>query len=86
MYAHNGTVQGPWRLSAGKALLHSIDTPQSLNTSSGYMPLPMAVEASGMQLEILATFSLPLPPGLSVGLAVRRSKDGCADPSFHTFL
>ena len=51
------------------------------------MPLPVTVEASGMQLEIMATFSLPLPPGLSVGLAMRRSKDGCADlglfpPSF----
>ena len=42
-----------------------------------------------MQLEIMATFSLPLPPGLSVGLAVRRSKDGCADllaRSIPTFL
>ena len=49
-----------------KAKLHSIAQPMPLGAGS-FVALPAAVEASGMQLEIEATFSLPFPPGLRAG-------------------
>lgn len=58
-----------------KAKLHSIAAPIKLGANSN-LSLPAAVEASGMQLEIIATFALPLPAGVRVGVASRCSKDG----------
>lgn len=58
-----------------KAKLHSVATPTKLGANSN-LSLPAAVETSGMQLEILATFALPLPAGVRVGVASRCSKDG----------
>lgn len=57
-----------------KAKLHSITVPTKLKPNA-YLPFPAAVEASGMQLEIVATFALPLPAGVKVGVASRCSKD-----------
>jgi sucrose-6-phosphate hydrolase SacC (GH32 family) len=58
-----------------KTKLHSLAQPMPLGADA-FVALPAAVEASGMQLEIEATFSLPFPPGLRAGLSVRRSPDG----------
>ena len=58
-----------------KSKLHSITMPTTLGANSS-LPLPAVVEASGMQLEILATFALPLPAGVKVGIASRCSEDG----------
>ena len=44
----------------------------------GGLPLPPSVVEAGMQLEILATFALPLDPALVVGLNVREG--GAAAP------
>jgi hypothetical protein len=58
-----------------KAKLHSVTTPTQLAPNSN-LSLPAAVEASGMQLEIIATFALPLPAGVKVGVSSRCSADG----------
>ena len=64
-------------------LLHAVTAPKALAPGS-YMALPNA-EKSGMQLEIEATFALPLPAGTSVGFSVRRSAQmqNASAPSGH---
>jgi beta-fructofuranosidase len=58
-----------------RAKLHSLPEPVPLGANA-FVPLPEEVAASGMQLEIIATFSLPFPAGLQAGVSVRRSEDG----------
>ena len=64
-------------------LLHAVAAPRALAPGS-FLALPNA-ERSGMQLEIEATFALPLPAGVSVGLSVRRSTQmqNASAPSGH---
>ena len=66
-----------------KAKLYELGAPTQLAAGS-FLALPPAVEASGMQLEIEATFALPaaLPAGSTaaaapgtIGVSVRRSRD-----------
>jgi beta-fructofuranosidase len=58
-----------------KAKLHGITTPTEL-AANGSLPMPQLVHRSGMQLEVVATFALPLPAGTTVGVASRCSADG----------